>query len=56
MRDIIYSLSDEYNCGVWDFYTIMGGLNSVQAWYSLNMMKYDRYHQELLFKVICIFA
>ncbi len=44
MRDIIYSLSDEYNCGVWDFYTIMGGLNSVQAWYSLNMMKYDKVH------------
>lgn len=44
MRDIIYTLSDEYNCGVWDFYTIMGGLNSVQAWYSMNMMKYDKIH------------
>lgn len=44
MQAIIYGLSKEYNCGVWDFYTIMGGLNSVQAWYSLNMMKYDKIH------------
>lgn len=44
MRDIIYKLSEEYNCGVWDFYTIMGGLNSVQDWYSLKMMKYDKIH------------
>ncbi len=44
MRDVICELSKEYHCGVWDFYTIMGGLNSVQAWYSLNMMKYDKIH------------
>lgn len=44
MRDIIYELSIEYGCSVWDFYTVMGGLNSVQAWYSLNLMKYDKVH------------
>ena len=44
MRKIIFRLAKEYNCGIWDFYTIMGGLNSSQAWYSLGLMKYDRIH------------
>ncbi|MBN1599542.1 MAG: hypothetical protein JW894_14705 [Bacteroidales bacterium] len=44
MRTIIYDLAEEYGCGVWDFYTIMGGLNSSRAWNSLNLMKYDLIH------------
>ena len=44
MRKIIYRLAGEYGCAVWDFYSIMGGLNSAQAWYSLKLMQYDRIH------------
>jgi hypothetical protein len=44
MRSVIFDLAKDYNCGVWDFYTIMGGLNSSQAWYLLDLMKYDRVH------------
>lgn len=44
IKGIIYNLAEEYNCGVWDFYTIMGGLNSSQTWYSQNLMRYDRIH------------
>jgi hypothetical protein len=44
MKEIIFDLAKEYNCGVWDFYTIMGGLNSSQAWYVLSLMNYDRIH------------
>ncbi|MBN1951421.1 MAG: hypothetical protein JW801_09465 [Bacteroidales bacterium] len=44
MRKIIFRLAKEYQCGVWDFYTIMGGLNSVQAWHSLKLMNDDRIH------------
>jgi hypothetical protein len=44
MREIIFELAKKYNCGVWDFYTIMGGLNSSQAWYVLDLMNYDRIH------------
>ncbi|MBA7572716.1 hypothetical protein ES708_14500 [subsurface metagenome] len=44
MREIIYHLAYKYHCGIWDFYSIMGGLNSVKAWYSLNLMKYDKIH------------
>ncbi len=44
MQQIIYELARDYECGVWDFYSIMGGLNSSQAWYSMNLMQYDRIH------------
>lgn len=44
MQKIILELAIEYDCGVWDFYTIMGGLNSSQAWYSVHLMNYDRIH------------
>lgn len=44
MQAIIMELAEMYNCGVWDFYTIMGGLNSSQAWYSVQLMQPDRIH------------
>jgi len=44
IKKIIQDLAKEYKCGVWDFYTIMGGLNSSQIWYSQNLMRYDRVH------------
>lgn len=44
MRNVILELAREYNCPVWDFYTIMGGLNSSATWYSLNLMRDDRVH------------
>jgi lysophospholipase L1-like esterase len=44
VRDVIYSLAEQYNCGVWDFYTIMGGLNSIIIWQRFGMAKRDRIH------------
>ncbi len=44
MRRVIYRLAGEYHCAVWDFYTVMGGFNSSQDWYSLGLMKNDRVH------------
>lgn len=44
IRDIIYALADEKNCGVWDFYEVMGGFNSAQTWYSNRLMNFDRIH------------
>lgn len=44
MKQVIFDLAKEYNCAVWDFYTIMGGLNSSQAWYAMDLMNYDRVH------------
>lgn len=44
MRGEIISLAEEDNYSVWDFYTVMGGLNSSQAWYNNGLMRYDRIH------------
>jgi lysophospholipase L1-like esterase len=44
MQEEIISLAQKENYGVWDFYSVMGGLNSSQAWYNSNLMRYDRIH------------
>jgi lysophospholipase L1-like esterase len=44
IREIIYNLAKEYHCGIWDFYTVMGGLNSSQDWYSAGLMRSDKIH------------
>jgi lysophospholipase L1-like esterase len=44
MREIIYNLAKEYHCGIWDFYNIMGGLDSSQDWYAAGLMKSDKIH------------
>jgi len=44
MRDIIYDLAKEHVCGVWDFYSIMGGLNSAKQWYTGGLMAKDHIH------------
>jgi len=44
MKDEIISLASRENYSVWDFYSVMGGLNSSQAWYNNGLMRYDRIH------------
>jgi lysophospholipase L1-like esterase len=44
MRDEILALAEKENCCVWDFYSVMGGLNSSQSWYNNGLMNYDRIH------------
>ena len=44
MRDIILRLAEENNCGVWDFYAVMGGLNSSYAWHLNGLMNRDKIH------------
>lgn len=44
VRDAIYRLAKKYHCGVWDFYKVMGGLNSIYIWYKLGLAKYDKVH------------
>lgn len=44
IRELTFRLAKEFECGIWDFYTIMGGLNSARAWFSLGLMKPDRIH------------
>lgn len=44
MRNQIIKIASKYNYGVWDFYSVMGGLNSSQTWYNYGLMRYDRIH------------
>ncbi|OFX16519.1 MAG: hypothetical protein A2033_05525 [Bacteroidetes bacterium GWA2_31_9] len=43
-REIIIKLAEKYNLGVWDFYTIMGGLNSIYLWHKSNLCFDDYLH------------
>lgn len=44
VRDQIYTLAKRKNAAVWDFYSIMGGLDSSKEWYRYGLMRYDRIH------------
>ncbi len=44
IREIIYEIARSYHCGVWDFYSIMGGLNSSKVWYDNGLMNKDHIH------------
>lgn len=43
-EEVIFKLADSHHCAVWNFFGVMGGLNSVPAWYSNGMMQKDRVH------------
>lgn len=44
IKKIIYELASRNGCGVWDFYSIMGGLNSAKQWYNNGLMAKDHIH------------
>ena len=44
MRESIFKLAKKYDAGVWDLFSIMGGLNSSQTWLKNQLMHKDRIH------------
>lgn len=44
VKKVMYSLAKKHKCGVWDLYTIMGGLNSVTVWERFGLAKRDKIH------------
>ncbi|MDQ3072752.1 MAG: GDSL-type esterase/lipase family protein [Bacteroidota bacterium] len=42
--DVIHRLALEEKVAVWDFYTAMGGLGSIQKWYTHGLSAADRVH------------
>jgi hypothetical protein len=44
IREIILEIANTYGYGVWDFYSIMGGLNSAKSWFDEGLMKNDHIH------------
>lgn len=44
MMGVINDLARKNDLAVWDFYSIMGGLNSARAWYDAGLMNTDHIH------------
>lgn len=44
VRKIILKLAKKYNCGVWDLFMIMGGLNSIDRWHENRLTASDKVH------------
>lgn len=42
--DVIKRIAEKHGCGYWDFYSIMGGLNSVTLWYKAGLTAKDKVH------------
>lgn len=41
---VIYELAETFNCNIWNFFQVMGGINSVPVWYRNGMIQKDRIH------------
>jgi lysophospholipase L1-like esterase len=45
--DAIHSIAKEMNFTVWDFYEVMGGLQSISSWYRAGLTARDRLHYSI---------
>ena len=43
-RKVFFRLAEEHQGGVWDFFTLMGGLRSMQQWQTAGLAKVDKVH------------
>jgi hypothetical protein len=46
-QKVIYDVAKKNNCGIWDFYEIMGGFNSSSLWLDEKLMRKDLVHFSL---------
>ncbi len=46
-QKVIYDVAKKNNCGIWDFYEIMGGFNSSSLWLDKKLMRKDLVHFSL---------
>lgn len=44
VRKAMFELAAEYDAGVWDLFSLMGGNGSAEAWRDAGLMKNDRLH------------
>ncbi len=44
IRNIIYRQAKKHSCAVWDFYSVMGGLNSISLWHKAGLTANDKLH------------
>ncbi|WP_297087752.1 GDSL-type esterase/lipase family protein [uncultured Draconibacterium sp.] len=44
VKDSMFKMAKKYNAGVWDMYSVMGGLNSVVLWQNNGLAQADKIH------------
>lgn len=44
VEKVIYSLAKKHNCGVWNFFQVMGGFNSIAEWEKEGLATPDKIH------------
>lgn len=44
VKDSMFKMAKKYNAGVWDLYSVMGGLNSIVLWQKNKLAQGDRIH------------
>lgn len=44
LQEAIFDVAKETGCAVWDFYTVMGGIKSIQEWYKAGLVAKDKLH------------
>ncbi|WP_321375391.1 GDSL-type esterase/lipase family protein [uncultured Draconibacterium sp.] len=44
VRDSMFKMANKYNAGVWDMFSVMGGLNSIVLWQNNGLARSDKIH------------
>lgn len=44
VRESMFKMAQRYNAGVWDLYSVMGGLNSIVLWQKNKLAQSDKIH------------
>ena len=43
-KEAFYQLAEKYNAGVWDLFSLMGGLQSMKQWEEEGLSQRDKVH------------
>ena len=44
VKESMFKMAQQYQAGVWDMYSVMGGLNSIVLWEKYNLAQRDKIH------------
>jgi hypothetical protein len=44
VQEVIKEVAEDYSCGVYDFYEVMGGKGAIDYWHALGLAAHDKVH------------